>query len=95
MIGTIFLFVCYLRHCYCHFTAKRHLGFEMAIWYWHFVDVVWIFVFIFVYWWGNTIPFSIMNTESFWYLYQDEFSSFFQKKEIECPKCCTRFVYKW
>merc|ERR1712000_425102 len=47
IIGTIFLFICYLRLCNCHFTARRHLGFEMAIWYWHFVDVVWIFVFYF------------------------------------------------
>ena len=54
IIGTIFLIICYFRFCLCHFSSKRHLGFEMAIWYWHFVDVVWILVFISIYWWGNT-----------------------------------------
>lgn len=53
-MGTLFLVVCYFRLCLCHFTAIRHLGFEMAIWYWHFVDVVWILVFISIYWWGNS-----------------------------------------
>lgn len=53
-MGTLFLIVCYFRLCLCHFTAIRHLGFEMAIWYWHFVDVVWILVFISIYWWGNS-----------------------------------------
>lgn len=53
----------------------------MAIWYWHFVDVVWIFVFIFIYWWGNSIPFSLMNVDNFWYLYNDEFSSFLDENK--------------
>jgi len=63
-VGTLFLIVCYFRLCLCHFTAIRHLGFEMAIWYWHFVDVVWILVFISIYWWGNSsVNFdSIYNT---------------------------------
>jgi len=52
LVGTIFLFVCYLRNWARHFTHTRHIGFEMAIWYWHFVDVVWIFLFVFVYIWG-------------------------------------------
>ena len=52
LIGTIFIIVCYFRFSLFHFTTKRHLGLEMAIWYWHFVDVVWILVFICVYWWG-------------------------------------------
>ncbi len=52
LIGTIFLFICYLRNWARHFTHTRHIGFEMAIWYWHFVDVVWIFLFVFVYIWG-------------------------------------------
>ena len=35
------------------FTKEQHFGFEAAAWYWHFVDVVWLFLFITVYWWGN------------------------------------------
>ena len=54
IIGTIFICVCYGRLCLCHFSASRHLGLEMAIWYWHFVDVVWILVFVFIYYWGNS-----------------------------------------
>ena len=52
VIGTIFLFVCYLRVRAGHFTAERHIGFEAAAWYWHFVDVVWLFLFFAVYIWG-------------------------------------------
>lgn len=52
IIGSIFLFVCLIRLIQHHFTRKCHLGLECAIWYWHFVDVVWIFVYFFVYWWG-------------------------------------------
>lgn len=52
LVGTIFLIVCLLRHFAYHFTRDHHLGLEMAIWYWHFVDIVWIFLFIFVYVWG-------------------------------------------
>lgn len=53
IIGTIFLFVCLLRVRAGHFTAERHVGFEAAAWYWHFVDVVWLFLFSAVYIWGN------------------------------------------
>ncbi len=53
IIGTIFLFVCYLRVRSGHFTAERHVGFEAAAWYWHFVDVVWLFLFAAVYIWGS------------------------------------------
>jgi cytochrome c oxidase subunit 3 len=52
IIGTIFLFVCYLRVRAGHFTAEQHVGFEAAAWYWHFVDVVWLFLFFAVYIWG-------------------------------------------
>jgi cytochrome c oxidase subunit 3 len=52
IIGTIFLFVCYLRVRAGHFTAEKHVGFEAAAWYWHFVDVVWLFLFFAVYIWG-------------------------------------------
>ncbi len=49
VIGTIFLIVCLFRLYAKNMTAKKHLGFEFAAWYWHFVDVVWLFLFAFVY----------------------------------------------
>lgn len=54
-VGTIFLIVCWRRAQKGHFTPDRHFGFEAAAWYWHFVDVVWLFLFIAIYWWGNTV----------------------------------------
>ncbi len=45
IIGTIFLLVCLVRANAGQFTPKQHLGFEFAAWYWHFVDVVWLFLF--------------------------------------------------
>jgi cytochrome c oxidase subunit III len=53
IIGTIFLAVCLWRTIAGHFTPKSHFGFEAAAWYWHFVDVVWLFLFTAVYWWGS------------------------------------------
>nr|YP_008081532.1 cytochrome c oxidase subunit III [Erynnis montanus]AGJ72731.1 cytochrome c oxidase subunit III [Erynnis montanus] len=53
MIGTIFLITCLIRHLFYHFSNKHHFGFEAAAWYWHFVDVVWLFLYISIYWWGN------------------------------------------
>nr|YP_010164035.1 cytochrome c oxidase subunit III [Macrophthalmus abbreviatus]QRK27324.1 cytochrome c oxidase subunit 3 [Macrophthalmus abbreviatus] len=53
IIGTTFLSVCFLRLYNCHFSSSRHLGFEAAAWYWHFVDVVWLFLYAFIYWWGG------------------------------------------
>ena len=53
IIGTIFLAVCMVRTAKGHFTPDHHFGFEAAAWYWHFVDVVWLFLYIFVYWWGG------------------------------------------
>lgn len=55
LVGSIFLIVCWLRGKKGHFTADKHFGFEAAAWYWHFVDVVWLFLFIAVYVWGGTI----------------------------------------
>ena len=52
-VGTIALFISFIRVILNHFTNKHHFGFESAIWYWHFVDVVWLFLFINVYWWSN------------------------------------------
>jgi cytochrome c oxidase subunit III len=52
IIGTIFLAVCLARAYAGHFTPKQHLGFEFAAWYWHFVDVVWLFLFACIYVYG-------------------------------------------
>jgi cytochrome c oxidase subunit 3 len=49
MIGTIFLTVCLIRILMGQMTPVKHFGFEAAAWYWHFVDVVWLFLFAFVY----------------------------------------------
>jgi cytochrome c oxidase subunit III len=54
IVGTIFLIVCLGRSVAGQFTPKRHLGFEFAAWYWHFVDVVWLFLFACVYVWGTS-----------------------------------------
>jgi cytochrome c oxidase subunit 3 len=56
IVGTIFLAVCLLRVYLGHFTPKQHLGFEFAAWYWHFVDVVWLFLFAAIYVWGAGAP---------------------------------------
>ncbi len=53
LIGTIFLLVCLLRAMAGDFTPKQHFGFEAAAWYWHFVDVVWLFLFFSIYVWGS------------------------------------------
>jgi len=53
LIGTFFLVVCFCRLMLTHFTKEHHFGFEAAAWYWHFVDVVWLFLFITIYWWGS------------------------------------------
>jgi heme/copper-type cytochrome/quinol oxidase subunit 3 len=55
LIGTIFLTVCLYREIEYHFTREHHFGFEAAAWYWHFVDVVWLFLFISIYWWGGLV----------------------------------------
>jgi cytochrome c oxidase subunit 3 len=49
-IGAIMLFIIWLRVVKGHFTAKSHFGFEAVSWYWHFVDVVWVGLYVFVYW---------------------------------------------
>jgi cytochrome c oxidase subunit 3 len=53
IIGTIFLGICYMRARRGHFTPEKHVGFETAAWYWHFVDVVWLFLFASIYVWGQ------------------------------------------
>jgi cytochrome c oxidase subunit III len=53
LVGTIFLIVCLARTYKGHFTPRQHFGFEAAAWYWHFVDVVWLFLFVIIYVWGG------------------------------------------
>lgn len=53
-VGTLFLLVCLVRLISNHFTQQHHFGFEAAAWYWHFVDVVWLFLFVCIYYWGGT-----------------------------------------
>jgi cytochrome c oxidase subunit 3 len=53
IVGTIFLFVCWMRARGGDFTPRQHFGFEAAAWYWHFVDVVWLFLFVSIYVWGG------------------------------------------
>nr|AML26251.1 cytochrome c oxidase subunit III [Leiodidae sp. BMNH 1274323] len=53
LIGTSFLLVCLIRLWLNHYSSIHHFGFEAAAWYWHFVDVVWLFLYISIYWWGS------------------------------------------
>nr|AKS04194.1 cytochrome c oxidase subunit 3 [Parasagitta elegans] len=52
LIGTLFISVMAYRNLYFHFSSGHHFGFEASAWYWHFVDVVWLFLFLTIYWWG-------------------------------------------
>ena len=52
LIGSSFLLVCLIRTMLYQFSSSHHFGFEAAAWYWHFVDVVWIFLYLCIYWWG-------------------------------------------
>lgn len=53
LVGSLFLAVCLFRSIQGQFSRTHHVGFEAAAWYWHFVDVVWLFLFIAIYWWGG------------------------------------------
>jgi cytochrome c oxidase subunit 3 len=55
IVGTCFLLVCLFRAMAGQFTPQRHFGLEAAAWYWHFVDVVWLFLFTCIYWWGHGV----------------------------------------
>jgi len=55
IIGSTFLIVCLYRMSKFHFSATHHFGFEAAAWYWHFVDVVWLFLYVTIYWWGGCL----------------------------------------
>jgi len=54
LIGRLFLLVCLLRSSFDSFSSGHHVGLESAAWYWHFVDVVWLFLFSFIYWWATS-----------------------------------------
>ena len=53
IIGSTFLLVCFIRQIKFHFSSNRHFRFEAAAWYWHFLDVVWLFLYVPIYWWGS------------------------------------------
>nr|YP_003875513.1 cytochrome c oxidase subunit III [Ellipes minuta]ADD97001.1 cytochrome c oxidase subunit III [Ellipes minuta] len=53
IIGSTFLLICLTRHIKNQFSQTHHFGFEAAAWYWHFVDVVWLFLYLSIYWWGG------------------------------------------
>nr|YP_009828716.1 cytochrome c oxidase subunit III [Empoascanara sipra]QJC14413.1 cytochrome c oxidase subunit III [Empoascanara sipra]QUI77237.1 cytochrome c oxidase subunit III [Empoascanara wengangensis] len=53
IIGTLFIMVSLNRMLKLHMSKDHHVGFEASAWYWHFVDVVWLFLYISIYWWGN------------------------------------------
>nr|YP_010990622.1 cytochrome c oxidase subunit III [Diostrombus politus]WOW99040.1 cytochrome c oxidase subunit III [Diostrombus politus] len=53
IVGTLFIIISFIRMTKMHFSATHHVGFEAAAWYWHFVDVVWLFLYLTVYWWSK------------------------------------------
>nr|ABL09070.1 cytochrome c oxidase subunit III [Odontoglaja guamensis] len=53
LVGATFLTVCFIRLLNMHFDKSHHVGFLSAAWYWHFVDVVWLFLYVSIYWWGS------------------------------------------
>lgn len=61
LIGRSFLLVCLIRTALHQFRTGHHFGFEAAAWYWHFVDVVWIFLYLCIYWWGS-LQYSVYRT---------------------------------
>nr|YP_010735493.1 cytochrome c oxidase subunit III [Ambigolimax valentianus]WEI33084.1 cytochrome c oxidase subunit 3 [Ambigolimax valentianus] len=52
-VGASFLLTCFIRLYNYHFSSSHHVGFLAAAWYWHFVDVVWLFLYVSIYWWGS------------------------------------------
>lgn len=64
IIGSTFLLVCLGRLIIAHYSSSHHFGFEASAWYWHFVDVVWLFLYISIYWWGGYL-FSIKSIYGF------------------------------
>ena len=58
ILGTLMLTICLIRYYYKDFSPQHHVGLVTSIWYWHFVDVIWIGLFVAVYWWGNSSLFD-------------------------------------
>lgn len=56
LVGSLFLFICMIRFTLGHFKPVSYLALTLAAWYWHFVDVVWVLVFLWIYLWGTWIP---------------------------------------
>ncbi len=61
LIGSLFLFVCLIRFLLGHFKTVSYLALTLAAWYWHFVDVIWVFVFLWIYLWGTWVPYYIVT----------------------------------
>nr|YP_010610470.1 cytochrome c oxidase subunit III [Cyphonia clavata]WAP90799.1 cytochrome c oxidase subunit III [Cyphonia clavata] len=53
IIGTMFIITMMMRLNKLHYSNKHHVGFECSAWYWHFVDVIWLFLYMSMYWWGS------------------------------------------
>lgn len=62
LIGSLFLLVCFIRFLLGHFRTVSYLALTLAAWYWHFVDVVWVLVFLWIYLWGTWIPYDFKIT---------------------------------
>ena len=53
LVGVLFIVTALMRVIKFHFSSEHFLGLELSIWYWHFVDVIWLFLYIWFYWWNN------------------------------------------
>lgn len=76
LIGSTFLLVCLIRAFNWHYSRNHHFGFEAAAWYWHFVDVVWICLYLSIYWWGSLL--LVNSYINFWSL-NNKFKSYSNK----------------
>lgn len=65
LVGATFLTVCFVRLWLIHFDRAHHVGFLGAAWYWHFVDVVWLFLYVRIYWWGSIFRNSLCKSIDF------------------------------
>jgi cytochrome c oxidase subunit 3 len=61
IVGTCFIFIALIRLYYYHLFSEAHFGFEASAWYWHFVDIVWLVLYITIYWWGS-VSVPLLNT---------------------------------